>query len=133
MSYYARRSDADAVTVIFPMHFNDSGDAVIARTFLAQVRMPPSFSPATPLPGRRRQPAGLRPSAGKGSEPSPCARPYSQLLQFQEARRAQQMNTAPACSYSLAAPLELKGVSGVAANGERSAHAPGHKVQRCRR
>lgn len=27
------------------------------------------------------------------------------------------MNTAPACSYSLTAPLELKGVSGVQANG----------------
>lgn len=27
------------------------------------------------------------------------------------------MNTAPACSYSLTPPLELKGVQGVAANG----------------
>ena len=63
--YFAKRSDAEAVTVIFPMNFKDSADAVIARTFLAQ---------------------------------------------FVEARRAASMSTAPACSFSLNAPLELKDV-----------------------
>ena len=35
-AFFAKRSDAEAVTVVFPMRFADAGDATLARTFLAQ-------------------------------------------------------------------------------------------------
>jgi actin related protein 2/3 complex subunit 2 len=71
-AFYAKRSDAEAVTVVLPLRFADSTDVSIAKTFLAQ---------------------------------------------FAEARRAPAFSTAPFCSYSPTAPLELKEVPAEALAG----------------
>ena len=71
-AFFAKRSDAEAVTIVFPMRFADAGDATLARTFLAQFaearRAPalsttPSCSYSTSAPLELRDaPAAMQPA-----------------------------------------------------------------------
>jgi len=72
-AFFAKRSDAEAVTVVFPMRFGDAADATLARSFLAQFaearRAPalsaaPSVAYAPAAPGELRGQPHAAPNAG---------------------------------------------------------------------
>ena len=57
-AFFAKRSDAEAVTVVYPVRFKDSADAVLARSFLVQ------FAEA-----RRQQHLSTAPSCSYSPQP----------------------------------------------------------------